>query len=234
MRISELLISIASWLESPNNEALLLSETDEQCSSIVANSCVLAAELLKSAAIEVDLLEAPIESTITADSIEEMATLASALDSSNDPALKKQASVLDELLLTIAAPKFAERKDLSDDRLKQLQKLYQDTGKNLKEVNMIAKSEEAIKKSNYTKNFNIYDRPLNTRYCPDHSGVPIARVGQGIWQCEMDHKQYNFETGYELNDGTKVPGGDVSLQTQYINVPTHSVFDTREGRLQSK
>src|SRR5579885_1262210 len=104
MRISEMLNAIASWLESPNNEALLLSEYHEDSMKVVAESCILAAALLKTAASEVDGIEPPPESKITPESIEEIASLATALDSSGDPALKKQASVLDELLLTIAAP----------------------------------------------------------------------------------------------------------------------------------
>ena len=131
MRIAELLNAIASWLESPNNEALLLAETDEECATVVAESCVLAAQLLKTAADQVDLMEPPTESLITSESIDELATLAAALDSSGDPQLKKQASVLDELLLSIAAPPnaYAERKDLQEQRLIELRKKYQDTGK---------------------------------------------------------------------------------------------------------
>src|ERR1035437_2631015 len=100
MRIAELLNAMASWLESPNNEALLLAESDEQCMQVVVESCVLAAALLKKAADEVDSIEPPAESIITSESIAETAALASALDSSDDPQLKKMASVLDELLLT--------------------------------------------------------------------------------------------------------------------------------------
>ena len=104
MRISEMLHAIASWLESPNNEALLLAEYDENCMKVVSESCVLAAALIKNAAEEVDHIEPPSESKITPESIQEIAALAAAFDASGDPGLKKQASVLDELLLSIAAP----------------------------------------------------------------------------------------------------------------------------------
>src|SRR5271166_4062292 len=126
MRISEMLNAIASWLESPNNEALLLAESDEKCSHVVAESCVLAAALLKTAAAEVDTLEPLEPSKITPESIEEIAALAAALDASGDPELMKQASVLDELLMTIAAPPnaYAERKDLQDQRIIELKKKY--------------------------------------------------------------------------------------------------------------
>jgi hypothetical protein len=75
------------------------------------------------------------------------------------------------------------------------------------------------------------EAPLSSRYCPDHPGVQIARVGEHMWQCELDKKSYNFETGFSLNNGSRVPGGDVAQQTQGVNVPYHAIFDTREGRL---
>lgn len=233
MRIAEMLQAIATWLESPDNEALLLAENDEHCSQVVAESCVLAAALLKTAAAEVDGLEPPEPSKITPEAIEDLATLAAAFDASGDPALKKQASVLDELLLSIAAPPhaFAERKDLQDARIDDLKKRYESPTEELRKVNHLDKSEKAIDKSEMTKRYDILEAPLSTRYCPDHPGVQIARVGENMWQCEMDKKSYNFTTGFELNNGAKVPGGEVSQQTQTLEIPYHAIFDTREGRL---
>jgi hypothetical protein len=233
MRIAEMLNAIASWLESPHNEALLLAEYHEDSMKVVAESCVLAAALLKNAADQVSDLEPPPESNITPEALENIAALASAFDASGDPALKKQASVLDELLLSIAAPPnaYAERKDLQDQRLVELQKKYQDPSKELRELNMIADSEKAIEKSQMTKAYRIMEAPLMSRYCPDHPGVQIMRVGEHMWQCEMDKKTYNFETGFELNNGDKVPGGDVAEQTKGLNQQGHAIFDTREGRL---
>jgi hypothetical protein len=233
MRIAEMLYAIASWLESSNNEALLLAEYDEKCLQVVAHSCVEAAALLKKAADEVESIEPPTESSITPESLEGLANLASALDSSGDPELKKQASVIDELLLTIASPPnaLAARKDLEDNRIEELKKKYEQPREELKKTNKIGESEKVIAKSEMTKQYKILEAPLSTRYCPDHAGVQIARVGEHMWQCEMDKKTYNFETGFDLNNGSKVPGGDVSQQTQGVSVPTHSIFDTREGRL---
>lgn len=233
MRISELLNAMASWLESPNNEALLLAEADEKCMHVVAESCVLAAALLKKAADEVDVLEPPSESAITAQSIEETAALAQALDESGDPQLQRVASVLDELLLTIAAPPnaYAERKDLVDNRADQIKKKYEEPRKELHKVNQLDRSEKAIENSGFIKEYKILEAPLSSRYCPDHPGAQIARVGEHMWQCELDKKTYNFETGFELANGSKVPGGDVSQQTGGLDTPFHAIFDTREGRL---
>lgn len=234
MRISEMLHAIASWLESPDNEALLLAESDDNCMKVVAESCTLAAALLKNAADEVDVLEGDDESLITPESIAELANLASALDSSGDPNLQKQASVIDELILGVAAMPSAYKaaKAAENYRLEELKKKYEQPRKDLEDSNKIADSKKAIEKSQMTKQFNIMEAPLSSRYCPDHAGVQIARIGEHLWQCEMDKKSYNFETGFTLNDGSRVPGGDVSAQSQSMNnIPNHVLFDTREGRL---
>jgi hypothetical protein len=52
-----------------------------------------------------------------------------------------------------------------------------------------------------------------------------------MWQCELDKKSYNFETGFELTNGAQVPGGDVANQTQVLEIPYHAIFDSREDRL---
>ena len=233
MKTSEMLIAIAKWLESPDNEALLLAENSEECLKVVADSCVEAAHALRIAAEKVETIEPMEEARITPENIETVAALAAALDSSEDPELKKQASVLDELLLSIAAPPNATNqiKQLQENRLVALKEKYEKPREELHKVNMLDKSEKAIEKSEMTKRLAILEAPLSTRYCPDHPGVQIARVGEHMWQCEMDKKTYNFDTGFELNNGTKVPGGDVSQQTQGLNTPFHAIFDTREGRL---
>jgi hypothetical protein len=236
MRISEMLNAMATWLESPTNEALLLAEENEECMKVVAESCVLAAALLKKAAEEVDGMEPPEPSKITADSIEEIAALAAALDSSDDPQLKKQASVLDELLLTIAAPPgaLADKKAADDYRIEELRKKYEGPRKELHALQKNDESLKAIDKSNMTKQYKILEAPLSSRYCPDHPGAQIARVGEHMWQCELDKKTYNYETGFQLQNGDKVPGGDVALQTSNSNsTPFHAIFDDREGRLNS-
>ena len=235
MRIAELLMAMATWLESPENEALCLAEDNEECTKVVVESCILAAALLKTAASEVDAIEPPDPSKITPESVEGLANLAAAFDASGDPELKKQASVLDELLLSIAAPPnaYAMRKDLQDQRLIDLKKRYEDPRKELHETNLIGQSEKVIEKSQMTKKLQINDQPLSTRTCPDHPGSQLARVGESMWQCSLNHKIYNYETGFQLENGAKVPGGDVSLQTQNLNVPYHAIFDTREERLQT-
>lgn len=231
MRISELLYSIANWLESPDNEALMLSEENEECSKIVAENCVLAAALLKNAAEEVDELE-PVESNINSESVESLANIATAFDASGDPELKKQAAVIDELLLSIAAPPdgLNQIKKLQDARIDELKKKYNKPSEDMS--NRIAESKKAIENSGMTKEYNVLEAPLSTRYCPDHAGVQIARIGEHVWQCELDKKSYNFEEGFTLNNGSKVPGTSVSANID-DNSRFQPTFDTRIDRLQT-
>lgn len=233
MRISDMLNTIATWLESPTNEALLLAEESEECMKVVAESCVLAAALLKRAAEEVESLEPPAPSKITPETIQDIANLATALDASDDPELKKQASVLDELLLTIAAPPhaLAQKKEADDYRIEELRKKYQEPRKELQKMDKISDSIKGIDKSKMTNHYQILEAPLSSRYCPDHPGAQISRVGEHMWQCELDKKTYNYETGFQMENGKKVPGGDVAQQTQGVSTPFHAIFDTREGRL---
>jgi hypothetical protein len=234
MRTSELLYAMAKWLESSDNEALCLAEADEHCLKVVAESCVLAAELLKKAADEVDQLE-PQETFITPESIEETAALANAFDESNDPQLKRMASVLDELLLSIAAPPGVKQAKEAEDygRIEELRKKYQQPRQDLKDYNKIGLSEKAIKDSKFLKEYKINDQLLSARNCPQHPGSQLQRIGEHMVRCELDGRTYNYETGYTLDDGTKVPGGLVSLQTGDGENIGHNLFDTREGRLSS-
>jgi len=233
MRISELLYSVAEWLENPDNEALMLAEDNEECANIVAENCVLAAALLKNAADQVEELE-PVTSKITPESIEELAKISEAFDKSGDKSLKKQASVIDELLLSIAAPPdgLNQIKKLQDARISELKKKYNESKNKSNSLNKVVESEKAIAKSDMTKAYNILEAPLSSRYCPDHAGVQIARVGEHVWQCELDKKTYDFEKGFTLNNGNKVPGSTISANLD-DDVKAQPLFDTRYDRLQS-
>lgn len=233
MRTAELLNAMAAWLASPNNEAMMLAEQDEKCMEIVAESCVLAAELLKTAADEIDILEPPADSLITPESVMETAALAAILDQSGDPALQKMASVLDELLMTVAAPPgaVAEKKAAENQRLEELHKKYQQPRETLRDYHKLGDAEKAIEKSNFTKDYRILEAPLSSRTCPDHPGAQMGRVGEHVFQCELDKKTYNYEIGYVLNSGEKVPGGDVAQQTMGLEIPFHAIFDDRNSRL---
>lgn len=232
MRIAEMLQAIASWLEDPNNEALLIAEYDEDCLNVVAESCIEAAALLKKAAARVDQMEPPTESVVTSESLDKLADIAAAFDESGDPELIAQASVIDELLLTIATPPNSIQGKVAaeDKRIDSLKEKYENVSKQLRENNKISEAEKAIEKSKMTE-ASILEGSLSTRTCPDHPGAQMARLGEHQWQCELDKKTFNYQTGFEMANGMKVPGGDVSNQTKMETPESHAIFNTRESRL---
>jgi len=75
--------------------------------------------------------------------------------------------------------------------------------------------------------------PLSARHCPDHRGVQMARVAENVYQCPMDGRTYNYETGYVDYEGRLVPGGSIAAQTPDatpVGIP-HRIFDSRENIL---
>jgi len=233
MKLSEKLLLVANWLESSENDLLVNAEGDENCLNVVASSLVKASDMIREGAEEVSKIE-PEESAMTTEKLDELAAVAAAFDESGDELLMKQASVLDELLLTLAAPKnaVAAAKQMEDDRIEQLKKKYKDPKVKQDEMNKVSDSIKDIEKSRDYKKYRVLEAPLNTRYCPDHAGVSTIRVGEHRVQCPMDHKVYDFETGFSTLNGNKVPGGDVSEQTKIMQHENgHTVFDTRSQRL---
>jgi hypothetical protein len=186
---------------------------------------------LKSGAVEISDVEPP--SAITPEALDEMAAVAQAFDESDDELLKKQASVLDEILLTLAAPKNAvnEHKRAEDDRIEQLKKKYKDTKEQQDDINKVSDTVKALEKSPYYKEYRALEAPLSTRTCPDHPGALVARVGEHTWQCMLDKKIYNYDTGFTTMQGNKVPGGNVENQTPMQYDQGNMVFDTRDSRL---
>ena len=234
MKISQMLQAIASWLESPDNEAMMLAEYDDACLQVVATSCLTAAAELKKAAEQVNQLEPAAPSTLTPEALDDLANIAAAFDSSDNPDLKKQASVIDELLLTIAASPDAlsSRQSLIDAEIDGAKKKFQEPKpKYNPDDKKIADAKEAIEESGMTKNYRVLEAPLSGRGCPDHAGTPIARVGENSWQCPLDGKIYNFELGFELENGDKVPGSSVANQSLLDDRPQFAAFETRQSRL---
>jgi hypothetical protein len=230
MKLSQKLLMVASWLEDADNDLLVNAESDEACLTVVADALVKAAEVLKAGAVEVSRVE---PNTLTPEALEEMAAVAQAFDESGDELLKKQASVLDEILLTLAAPKNAihEHKKAEDDRIEQLKKKYKDTKEQQDENIKVSDAIKAIEKSPYYKEYRPLEAPLSTRTCPDHPGALVARVGEHTWQCMLDKKIYNYDAGFTTMNGNKVPGGNVESQTPMQWDQGSMVFDTRESRL---
>lgn len=232
MRVAELLNAVASWLESSDNEALLLAEHDDESFTATATTCFEAAQVLRKGASAVDAIEPREQANLSADSIDQVVELAAAFDMSDDENLHKLASVFDEILLTIgtSSDSVEQFKSAYDQKVSDIKKQYEEarTGLNKK----LGDAEKSIKSSPYYKEYVPMEAPLSTRNCPDHAGAQMARVGDHMFQCSLDKKIFNFQTGYTNEKGEKVPGGDVSLQTEKMDMgESHSMFDTRDSRL---
>lgn len=233
MRASELLLTVARWLESPDCEAILLAEDDVDCLDSVVKTCVMAAAILKQGAEEVKTIEPVEEPKLTPEALDHLNQVITAFDQSGNADLQKTASVIDELLLTIATPpKWASSyKEAQENRLDVLKNKYESAKKDLDVVNKVKESTQAIDKSPMFKEYRIMENPLSTRTCPDHAGGLLARVGENMWQCQMDKKVYNWNIGFTNEKGEKIPGGDVANQTPQFHPEPHAIFDTRESRL---
>lgn len=80
----------------------------------------------------------------------------------------------------------------------------------------------------------VNEGSLSTRYCPDHIGVSAVRIDEHTYQCPLDGKEYNYETGYVNYEGQGVPGGSVAAQTpmesNYGGIPMR-FYDSRSDVL---
>ena len=233
MRTSELLYAIANWLESPENEALLLSEHDDECLSVVAESCAQAAYILKLAAEHTDTIEPEEESNLTPENIDKLASIAQHFDDSGDKELIAQASVIDALLSTVLISKEAIRakKAANEQRLEDLKKKYQESKTTQDKLKKKDNMEKALDKSEYLEQYRPMQQALQTRYCPDHPGVQLIRLSDNKGQCSLDRKVYDFKEGFTMINGKKVPGTSVEEQTKMDVREFASNFSNRENRL---
>lgn len=165
-----------------------------------------------------------------------IAEIAGELDKSKDPQLQKYASVLDEILITISAPKnaLALMKAAEDAEIDKLREKYNksnhvDAGKILQEGIGAKAIADAVKKQ--VKEYRPLEAPLDTRHCPDHPGVGVIRITDRVVQCSLDHKIYDYNGGFTTMKGNRVPGTSLERQTAGIgeSTPGHIVFDTRES-----
>lgn len=216
----EVLKSTAGWLENPDNEIYSLLEEHVPSVEIAAKACVMAANILKKASLEIQLVSGVAESKNNiSTALEKLQVLANEFDNSGDPTLMKKASVLDEILLTVAADMEAQ-----SNFKKQMQSKIDQIKKNhaaAKNGIVSEATEEKESKPNY-KTYEENEASLSTRYCPDHPGVQVFPKGDDIVQCTLDGKIYNYKEGFTLANGNRVPGTCVENQTHldaHINNP---------------
>lgn len=169
--------------------------------------------------------------------LDKLAKIATDLDSTGIPELQKQASVLDEILLTIGARKgiVAALRRKQDDEVERLRSEAKDEYTKVKEEHDKQNKVDDTRKliSDAVKEFRPMEAGLSTRTCPDHPGAQMARIAEATFQCSLDKAVYNYESGFSTMKGNKIPGGDVSNQTQalYDRPNEFMSFDTRESKL---
>lgn len=231
-RDNELLV----WAEQTDNPKLL---------DHVASILVRAANVLQSVEVAVDK-KLEFEMAVEADSIhpadiDGLAALSAEFDASDDEFLQKQAAVIDQLLINFAErglraqAESAEEKELAKLRAKyraeSSEECYKGPRKDLERDIKAADAIKAIKSQ--VKEYRPLQASLSTRYCPDHPGSQVRRIGDNIYQCALDKKIYNYREGFTTERGNKVPGTDVANQTQSLGdrALEGMSFSTRENRL---
>jgi len=242
MRVTTLLNELSKKLTNPDGELMVTAEKGgNEVLLRVADALASCACILKMAADETDDLE-PI---ITSDRLDEMAEVATAFDNSGDDLLRKQASVMDELLLTIGSKKnsIANFKSAQDTEVEKQRQKYRDQA--LEEAYTKAREQhneeigvedakQALDKK--VKQYRPLETSLSTRYSPDMPGVQLMRIGDNVYQCPVTKKIFNYNAGYTTAKGNKVPGSAVENQTQQLGfrAPEHMNFSTREEVLNGR
>lgn len=234
MKLSDKILLIANWLTAQDNELLVEAETRPEMMETLALHLTSAASNLEEAAREVAVSET--DGVLTEESLDEMAEIAEAFAASDDALLQKQANVLDQILFNLAVPQdyLANVKMAEDDKIAVLKKKYLAEKEKRAQEDGITDMVKAIKDSGVSQvhqNRSLLSFPLKTRYCPDHPGASTAHIGDGTFQCPLDHRTYNYEVGYTLLDNSKVPGGDISNQTPKLINDQIQMFDSRDQRL---
>lgn len=229
---------------SSNHPALLAAEETKSdlVLKVVATALAEADTAIQSALDSLDTLTEKSASFLTEEDIDDLADLLASYDDSEDPSLKKKANVLEQLLINFAQKGELERaKQAQQEELERLREKYKNVGHELsyeqeKEREEQIKSDAAKAIKDQLERTRPLEAPLNTRYCPDHNGTSVVRIGEGIVQCPLDKKIYNYREGYTTVEGDQVPGGTVSRQTQNLGDRRleQTNFSTRDGKLNSQ
>lgn len=239
MAISMDLRVLARKLEKSSDNLLVNASTKgPEAFEKVATAVAAASTLLEGVADEMDQNA---EFSITAQQLDEIAALASAFDESGDPLLRKQASVLDELLLSIAAPKNAalHARKVKDDEINRLreerrsgrrEEAYEDTRKAHADMNNAKEQAKAVEQQ--VKRYRPLEAPLQTRYPPDRPGGQMTRITDHVYQDIVTGIIYDYKAGYKTQKGNEVPGSSVENQTRMLGDARNqgaSLFETRDS-----
>jgi hypothetical protein len=214
---------VINYLEDADNDLFTQVDHDQDKLIEVASLLTMASNLIKMAS---DLVEEESDNNIADGLLDDLAAVASSFDNSGDEILIKKASVLDELLLTIAADKkiLLQNKIAATQKLKDLREKFRnsqkeiDLRKRLRKVNKIDEAERVMKKSDVIKEQKA-ESPMKhareSRTCADHPGALVVRIADGVYQCSLDEKIYDYNNGFDMYNGEKVSGGSISNQNYF-------------------
>lgn len=238
MSVSMELRVLARKLEKNSDDLLVNAQSRGQdVLDKVAGAVAAASTLLEEVAEDIDR-ETPFG--ISPKQLDEIWALATALDNCQDPVLKKQASVLDELLFSIASSKkpMDQIKKANEDEINRLRserrkakekELYEEPREALADSNQVDHYQEAVEKQ--LKRYVPMEAPLQTRYVPDRPGVQMVRITDQVYQDPDTGVIYDFKNGYKTQKGNEIPGGSVENQTRLLGQWDHSdnsTFTTRQ------
>jgi hypothetical protein len=208
----------------------------------IASALVTIDAAVKNAAENLQAMAEKCEGQLDVEDIDNMAALAEEFSKSDDELLKKQASVLDQILINFGQMSRYVAKEAEDKEVERLREKYRAEQKEekydepRKAHEMEAQADEAKKAiKDQVKTYRPLEAPLNTRTCPDHPGAQMARIADGVYQCSLDHAIFNYKEGYRTMKGNEIPGTDVQNQTQSLGeraVESMS-FSTRQEKLNS-
>jgi hypothetical protein len=238
-KLSQTLEKLANDFDNMDNELLVLAdeENDETVLSVVSEAMAAVSNILKTAGVFVKK-NIDKNAAINKNDLEELVAIADEFDNSDDPALVRQAGVIDQLLMRYAEPTGLESPDeaktnrMSEkNRAERSEELYHGIKEDLHKQIESEKAIKAIRKQ--VKEYRPLEAPLSTRVCPDHPGTMVSRVSDNVVQCPIDGKTYDYREGFTTAKGNKVPGGSVSEQTAGLvdSVRQQTTFSTREGKI---
>jgi len=216
-------------------------EKDQKVADLLAETFVSIDNTLNKTIASLETLAKESSSKLSEEDLDLLAKTAEELELSEDPHQVKIASVLDQILLSIGssfsdknAIKKAQEDEISRLRAKYrdeaIQELYNEKRQKQHDDMKTAEIDKAVEEG--IKQYRPLEGSLSTRYCPDHPGASVIRIADYTYQCDLDKTIYNWTEGFSTMKGNKIPGGDISNQSQSIQQPSASVnFTTRENRL---
>lgn len=231
---------LANKLEK-NSDELIIKASQKGPEMFEKISCAIAAasSLLEEVADDIDNNADNFK--MTDKQLDDLAALASEFDKSENEFLRKQASVLDEILLSIGAQKgiVENIKQANEDEINRLrmekrkarrEECYEDPKRAHDEMNNAKAQAKAVEQQ--VKKYVPLEASLQTRYSPDRPGGQMTRITDHVYQDITTGIIYDFKNGYKLQNGNEVPGGAVENQTRSFsdnrNQPA-AMFETRES-----